>query len=216
MIAKLAASTLRSIRARTALALGCAAGVSLVACNKGTGAVPASEARSAQHASAGKVSMCKLLPKEEVNVAIGSSYTIAEASDERSESSCHYSSETDPAGMSLDLHWIDPSDYSSPAEHAALQAAGLGGAKLGGKLTAGTVPGSAAADGGPLHIPSGPVAGVGDEATQNMLLLTARKGDYLLMVQIIADPMKLMQDSTAGRQVLANERKLALSVFSKV
>ena len=147
---------------------------------------------------------------------IGTSYTKAEASDDKSSSSCHYSSDTDPAGMSLDMQWILSADYSSPAEHAALQKASLGGAKLGGKLEASTVPGAGAADGGPLHIPSGPVEGVGDEATQNMLLLTARKGDYTLMVQIVADVMKLMQDSTAGRQVLEKEKNLARAVFSKV
>lgn len=160
--------------------------------------------------------MCKLMPKEEVNSTIGSSFTIAEATEERGSSSCHYSSEIDPAGLSLNMNWILPSDYSNPAEHAALQKAGLGGAKLGGKLEAGMIPGAAAPGGGPLHIPSGPVSGVGDEAIQNMLLLTARKGDYLLMVQIVPDVMKLMQDSTAGRKVLENERNLARAVLSKV
>ena len=58
--------------------------------------------------------------------------------------------------------------------------------------------------------------GVGDEATQNMLLLTARKGDYTLMVQIIADVMKLMQDSTEGPHVLEQEKILARAVLSKV
>jgi len=159
--------------------------------------------------------MCTLMPKEEVNAAIGTSYTKADASDERSSSSCHYSTETDPTGLSLDMTWIQPSDYSSPAQHAALQQAGLGGAKLGGKLEAGMVPG-AASPSGPLHIASGPVEGVGDEATQNMLLLTARKGDYTLMVQIIADVMKLMQDSTAGPHVLEQEKTLARAVLSKV
>jgi hypothetical protein len=67
-----------------------------------------------------------------------------------------------------------------------------------------------------MHIPSGPVEGVGDEATQNMLLLTARKGDYTLMVQIIPDIMALMKDSTAARQVVEKERNLARAVFSKV
>ncbi len=160
--------------------------------------------------------MCKLMPKEDVNAAIGSAYTAAVESNGRSESSCHYSSDTDPAGMSLDLHWIEPSEYSSPAEHAALQQAGMGGAKLGGKLTAGMIAGGVNGAPNPLHITSGPVAGVGDEAMQNLLLLTARKGDYLLMVQIIADPMKLMQDSTAGSKVLEQERTLARTVFSKV
>ncbi|MEO6211468.1 MAG: hypothetical protein ABIQ10_15280 [Gemmatimonadaceae bacterium] len=160
--------------------------------------------------------MCKLMPKEDVNSTIGSVFTIAEATEDRGSSSCHYSTETDPAGLSLNMDWIQPGDYSSPAEHAALQKAGLGGVKLGGKLEGGMVPGAASPDGGPLHIPSGPVEGVGDEATQTMLLLTARKGDYVLMVQLMPDVMKLMQDSTAGRKVLEQEKKLALAVLSKV
>jgi hypothetical protein len=49
-----------------------------------------------------------------------------------------------------------------------------------------------------------------------MMLLTARKGDYILMVQIIPDIMKLMTDSTAGPRVLENEKTLARAVLSKV
>jgi hypothetical protein len=203
-------------RLRVIFAAGCASVSALVACGKAGGA-PADDSKSqpSLSAKAGAVSMCALMPKEEVNAAIGTSYTKAEASDERSSSSCHYSTETDPTGLSLDMTWIEPSDYSSPAEHAALQQAGLGGAKLGGKLEAGMVPG-AASPSGPLHIASGPIEGVGDEATQNMLLLTARKGDYTLMVQIIADVMKLMQDSTEGPHVLEQEKIVARAVLAKV
>lgn len=195
----------------------CCAMLSLSACDRG-GAAPHgdSENGGSSTSTTGAVSMCKLMPKEEVNSTIGSVFTIAEATEDRGSSSCHYSTETDPAGLSLNMDWIQPGDYSSPAEHVALQKAGLGGAKLGGKLEAGMVPGAASPDGGPLHIPSGPVEGVGDEATQTMLLLTARKGDYVLMVQLMPDVMKLMQDSTAGRKVLEQEKKLALAVLSKV
>ncbi|HEY8795053.1 MAG TPA: hypothetical protein VIM15_08900 [Gemmatimonadaceae bacterium] len=210
------APTLQPRRTCAAFALGCVTVFSLAACNKSGGA-PAAESRD-QHPSetkTGSISMCALMPKEEVNSTIGGSYTKAESNDDRSSSSCHYSSDTDPAGMSLDMQWIVSSDYSSPVEHAALQKASLGGAKLGGKLENSIVPG-ATTDGGPLHIPSGPVEGVGDEATQNMLLLTARKGDYTLMVQIIPDVMKLMQDTTAGRQVIEKEKTLARAVLSKV
>jgi hypothetical protein len=199
-------------KSRARFTIGCAVALSLAACSPGGKA--GDKAREASStAKSGAISMCALMPKEAVNAAIGAAYTKAEASDSRSSSSCHYSTETDPTGMSLDLSWIMPSDYSSPAEHLALQKAGLSGAKLGGKLEAGMVP---TTDGGPMHIPSGPVEGVGDEATQNMLLLTARKGDYTLMVQIIPDIMALMKDSTAARQVVEKERNLARAVFSKV
>ena len=210
------APTLQPPRTCVAFALGCVTAFSLAACNKSGGA-PATESRD-QHSSeakVGSISMCALMPKEEVNSIIGGAYTKAESNDDRSSSSCHYSSDTDPAGLSLDMQWILPSEYSSPAEHAALQTAGLGGAKLGGKLENSMVPG-ATTDGGPLHIPSGPVEGVGDEATQNMLLLSARKGDYTLMVQIVPDVVKLMQDTTVGRQVLEKEKTLARAVLSKV
>lgn len=193
--------------------LGCAIAVAIAACGRGGDAAAAHEQAAATTAKQGAISMCALMPKEAVNDAIGTSYTIAEAHDEHNSSSCHYSTEKDPTGLSLDMTWILPSDYSSPAEHLALQKAGLGGAKLGGKLEGGMIPG---ADGGPMHLPSGPVEGVGEEATQNLLLLTARKGDYTLMVQIVADVMKLMTDSTAGRKVVGQERELARAVFSKV
>jgi hypothetical protein len=206
----------RARRASLVLAPACVVVAFLMACGKDAGTAKATAREALASSKSGTVSVCALMPNGDVNAAIGSHYSVAEASDGPSESSCHYSSETDPAGMSLDLHWLRPSDYSSPAEHAALQQAGMGGAKLAGKLTGGMVPEAAAADGGPLHIRSGPVQGVGDEAMQNMLLLTARKGDYVLMVQITADPMSLMQDSTAGPRVLENERTLARSVFSKL
>jgi hypothetical protein len=189
--------------------------VMITACSK-DGNVRATKTERETVASASKagaISVCALMPKEDVNAAIGTTYTIAEANDERGSSSCHYSTETDPTGLSLAMTWIQPSDYSNPVEHAALQKAGLGGAKLGGKLEAEMIP---SADGGPMHIPSGPVEGVGDEATQNLLLLTARKGDYTLMVQIIPDVMKLMTDTTAGRKVVEQERQLARALLSKV
>jgi hypothetical protein len=191
--------------------LGCV--LAVAACGKGGDASASREHAVATTAQNVPISMCSLMPKEDVNAAIGTSYTIAEAHDEGNSSSCHYSTEKDPTGLSLDMTWIQPSDYANPAEHLALQRAGLKGATLGGKLEAGTVPG---ADGGPMHLPSGPVDGVGDEATQNLLLLTARKGDYTLMVQIVADVMTLMTDSTAGRKVVAQERDIARAVFSKV
>jgi hypothetical protein len=203
-------------RSRVVFALGCVSVLALVACGKGDGA-PASDQKDRSRASvkASAISMCTLMPKEEVNSIIGTTYTKAEANDEHGESSCHYSTETDPTGLSLNMTWISPGDYSNPAEHAAMQKASLGGAKLGGKLEDGVVPG-AASPSGPLHIASGPVEGVGDEATQSMLLLTARKGDYTLMVQIIADVMKLMQDSTKGPHVLEQEKTLARAVLAKV
>jgi|GEM_PF-1303220 len=196
--------------------LGCslAIALALAACGKGGDGAAGREQAVANTPKNAAISMCTLMPIEAVNDIIGSAYTIAEANDEKSQSSCHYSTAQDPAGLSLSLTWIQPSDYSNPAEHLALQKAALGGAKLGDKLEPGMIPG--ADGGGPMHIPSGPVEGVGDEATQNLLLLTARKGDYTLMVQIVADVMKLMTDSTAGKKVVGQERDLARAVLSKV
>ena len=182
-------------------------------CGKNGDTAVSREPAGASTLHTGAISMCALMPKEAVNNAIGTSYSAAEAHDEGNSSSCHYSTETDPTGLSLDMTWIVPADYSNPAEHLALQQAGLSGAKLGGKLEAGAIPGT---DGGPMHLPSGPVDGVGDEATQNLLLLTARKGDYTLMVQIVADVKTLMTDSMAGRKVVAQEREIARAVFEKI
>jgi hypothetical protein len=188
----------------------------LTACDRRSGA-PATEQKNLSRASAKAtaISMCALMTKDDVNAAIGGSYTKADANDDHGESSCHYSTDADPTGLSLNMTWIEPGDYSNPAQHAALQQASLAGAKLGGKLEDAVVPGGASR-GGPLHLASGPVQGVGDEATQNMLLLTARKGDYTLMVQIMADLIKLMEDSTEGPHVLEQEKTLARAVFSKI
>lgn len=199
---------------RLALGLGCAIALALAACTKGGDQLASGKTKdAASDAKSGAVVMCTLMPKEAVNSAIGTTYTIAEASEGRGTSSCHYHTDTDPTGLSLDMQWIEPSDYSDPIQHAALQKAGLGGAKLGGKLETGMVGSSPE---GAMHIHSGPVEDVGDEATQTMLLLTARKGDYTLMVQIIPDVMKLMTDTTAGTRVIENEKTLARAVFSKV
>jgi hypothetical protein len=201
--------------ARLLVAAGGISLLSLAACNKGGAA--ASDQKAPSHASAksAAISMCALMPKEEVNATIGSAFTKSEANDDHGESSCHYSTDLDPTGLSLNMSWIEPGDYSSAAQHAALQQASVGGAKLGGKLEEGVVPG-VASPGGPLHLASGPVADVGDEATQNMLLLTARKGDYTVMVQIMADLTKLMKDSTEGPHVLEQEKILARAVLAKV
>ncbi len=201
---------------RVVFTVGCVFVLALGACNKASGGSAAETNNlSKPSARSGAISMCALMTKEEVNATIGTSYTKAESNDAHGESSCHYSTASDPTGLSLDMTWIEAGDYSNAVEHAAMQKASLGGAKLGGKLVDGTVPG-AAGPSGPLHIASGPVEGVGDEATQNMLLLTARKGDYTLMVQIIADVMKLMQDSTEGPHVLDQEKTLARAVLAKV
>lgn len=201
---------------RVVLAIGCLSMLALLACGK-SGEAPAADSakQPTSNARAGAISMCTLMPKEEVNATLATAYTKAEANDDHGESSCHYSTDTDPTGLSLNMTWIEAGDYSTPSQHAAMQEASLGGAKLGGKLEDGIVPG-AASPSGPLHIASGPVAGVGDEATQNMLLLTARKGDYTLMVQIMADLTKLMQDSTEGPHVLEQEKTIARAVLSKL
>ena len=64
---------------------------------------------------------------------------------------------------------------------------------------------------------SGPVVDVGEEATQNLLLLTARKGDYSVMVQIYPqDMMKLMTDSTFVSSVIAKEKEIVRLALSKL
>ena len=206
----------RSSIPRSRIAVVCSLGgaiIATIACGKGGGASSAQQPRTGSAQWTGAISMCALMPKEAVNDVIGSNYTIAEPHDESNSSSCHYTTEKDPTGLSLDMTWIRPSDYSTPAEHLALRRAAVSGATLAGKLDVGSAP---AGNGGPMHIQSGPVDGVGDEATQNLLLLTARKGDYTLMVQIVADAVTLMTDSTAGRKIVSQERDLARAVLSKV
>lgn len=204
---------------RVILGLGCVSLVSLLACGsggeKGSSGAQHSASSPAASGASGAISMCTLMPAAQVNAIIGTSYTKAEADDDRHGSKCHYSTEADPTGLSLNLSWIAPDGYSSPAQHAAMQEAAMGGAKLGGKLTDEIVPG-AASPSGSLHLASGPVAGVGDEAMQNMLVLSARKGDYTLRVVIDADMEKLVRDSTEAPHVLEQEKLLARAVLSKV
>ncbi|MDQ6829067.1 MAG: DUF3558 domain-containing protein [Gemmatimonadota bacterium] len=156
---------------------------------------------------------CTLMPKEEVNELTGASYTTAESSDDgrSSGTTCHYTSDTDPAGMSIEINWISPSEYSSEAEHLALQKATIGGAKLAGKLTDGMVAG------GINGAPNGPVDGVGDEARFNMMLLTARKGDFTVMVQIVpTNMMAVMTDSTVAIGFVEKEKTVARKLFEKL
>lgn len=184
--------------------------VLLAACS---GAKPADKPTAS--ASAGKrVSACALMPKEEVSKLAGESFTTAESNDDgrSSESNCQYANATNPAGITLNITWIDPRDYSNPAEHAALQKAMIGGAKLGGSLVTQTLGGA-----GLPGLRSGPVEGLGDDATQNLLLLTVRKGDYSIMVQIYPrDMMKVMTDSTYVLAVLDKEKAIARQTISKL
>ena len=170
--------------------------------------------KTAVASAATKISACTLMPKEEISRITGEAYTTAESHDDGNsrESACQYTTQTNPSGISLNITWITPSDYSNPAEHAATQKAMLGGAKLGGSLVSQTL-GAASMPG----LQSGPVEGVGDEATQNLLLLTARKGDYTVMVQIYpTDMMKLMTDSTFVRSVVAKEKEIARLALSRL
>jgi len=158
---------------------------------------------------------CTIMPKEGMNAITGASYTTAETSDDAhsSGSSCHYSSPTNPAGASLSINWISARDYSNPVEHAALQKASIGGARLAEKLVGGMTSGGASLPG----MPSGPVAGVGDEATFSLMLLTARKGDYTIMVQIIpTNMMSFMTDSTLVIAFAEQEKAIARKVLEKL
>jgi hypothetical protein len=49
-----------------------------------------------------------------------------------------------------------------------------------------------------------------------MLVLTARKGDYVIVVVTSPDMSQLVQDSTLGPTVQDNERTLARSVLGKL
>lgn len=201
----------RSIRATDALVMAVA--IALVACGGKAGGAVAQSGKSDNAPRTGdpRVVACKLMPKEEMNAITGASYTNTESNDDghSSETNCHYFTSSDPAGMSLNIDWVNPDDYSNPAEHAALQKAAMGGAKLGGKLTAGmpTIPGAE----------TGPVEGIGDEATINMMMLTARKGDYTITVQIIpTDMMTLMTDTAAAKGFVEKEKVVARKVLAKL
>jgi hypothetical protein len=186
-------------------------------------AIAACDGKSVQNKSAdaavppartsSRYAACTLMPKEEVGEIVGEEYTKTDSDDDghSSSSSCHYATETNPAGMTIGLQWIDAKEYADPAEHAALQKASIGGAKLANNLVGGMV------QGGIKGIPSGPIADVGDEAMQSMTLLTARKGDYTVMVQIIpSNMMTFLTDSTAARALFEKEKTIARKTLAKL
>lgn len=162
-------------------------------------------------ATSQRVVACKLITVEEMSALTGQTYTKGEPVDDPTQAStkCLYSSETNPAGTSLEVSWIRPSDYSSEAEHLALQKASIGGARLGGKLTEGMAPKGT--------MPSGPVEGVGDEATVAMGLFTARKGDYTIMLMIApADMLKFVSDPSVSAALVETEKAVMLKVISRL
>ena len=185
--------------------------VTLTACDSKAALVKNADARTA--VATKRLVACTLMPKEEVSAIVGEQYTATESSDDgrSSGTSCHYSTLTNPAGMTLDVNWIEARDYSSAAEHMALQKASIGGASMAGKLTSGVAPGGIAG------LPSGPIDGLGDEAILNMTLLTARRGDYTVMVQIIpTNMMALLTDSTVASALLTKEKDVVRKTLAKL
>jgi hypothetical protein len=193
------------------LGLGMVLVVAIAACDGK--ALQNKKADAAETPKSSRVVACTLMPKEEVSEIVGETYTKAESDDDGHSTStnCHYATETNPAGMTIGVQWISSSDYSNPAEHAALQKASIGGAKMGGNLVGSMAPG------GIKGMPSGPIADVGDEATQSMTLLTARKGDYTVMIQIIpTNMMALLTDSTVGSALFEKEKAIARKTLAKL
>ncbi|MEO8030593.1 MAG: hypothetical protein ABJC74_16225 [Gemmatimonadota bacterium] len=185
----------------------------LAGCGAPAGGTPAKGSSNLPPASDARISVCQLMPKEAINAITGARYNTVETNDDgrSTESDCHYMTATDPAGMSITLQWISPSEYSDPAEHLALQRAGMGGAKLADTLTAGMT------GGGLPGVRSGPVADLGDEAMVSNMLLTVRRGDYTMTVQIIpTDMMALVTDSTVGPALIDKEKAIARALLAKL
>ncbi|MEP6764188.1 MAG: hypothetical protein ABJB66_07760 [Gemmatimonadaceae bacterium] len=197
-------TSLRAVLAFTALLTAC--GGSKLSDSNTSSSKPAT--------ASSRISTCKLMPKEEISKIVGEEFTSTESNDDghSSESNCVYANATNPVGLTVNITWINPRDYSNPAEHAALQKAMIGGAKLGGALETQTMGGA-----GLPGVKSGPVEGLGDEATQTLLLLTVRKGDYSVMVQMYPrDMMKLMTDSSYANAILDKEKTIARQTIAKL
>jgi hypothetical protein len=205
-----------SLRTRTLGVFAMTAGLALTlaGCGKQTADAAGDVAKTSDAAApaVSRPSACALMPVGEINGITGESYTTAKGEDDghSPHSACHYESPSNPAGASVELTWLSPRDYSDPAEHMALQKASLGGAAMAGKITGGM-------GGAVAGMSNGPVEGVGDAATMSMMLLTARKGDYTVMVQIIpTNMMTLMTDSTAAIALAEHEKAIARKVLAKV
>lgn len=182
------------------------------ACSPAKSALRGSKSPGGGKEVTSRIVACKLITVEEMSALTGQTFTQVEAVDDPTQASskCLYSAPNSPTGASLDIQWIRPSDYSSEAEHLAMQQASIGGARLGGKLTAGMVP----AGGG---MPSGAVEGVGDEATIAMGLLTARKGDVTIMLQIMpADMMAFVSNPKVSAALMETEKTVMIKALSRL
>jgi len=201
--------------ARIPALLALTAALTFAACNKaGAPRAAGDSTPPPATASATAIVACKLMPMSEINEITGMGYTKTDGQDDANsgESGCQYMTETDPAGTTLNVQWIKPGDYADPAEHLAMQKAVMGGTKLGGALVNQTTGGA-----GIKGIPSGPVDGVGEEARMTLLLLTARKGDYTVLVQMFPrDPMKLVTDSVYARSFYEFEKTIAIKTLAKL
>jgi hypothetical protein len=187
--------------------------LTLVACGDSQAARRAFEAHAdaAPSGRSSRLVACTLITAAEMSELAGQTYTQAESADDGKETSsdCHYHNDIDPTGANLQISWISARDYSDPVEHAALQNAMVGGARLAGKLT-----GPIASTGG---LRTGPISGVGDEAYLSMGMLTARKGDVSIMVQISpADMSAFVQDTAVSGALVEREKAVALKVISKL
>ncbi len=206
----------RLLRPLTTLAIAASLAFPLGACrqkNADTNAGDVANAIDASPKSTTRVSACALLSVEEINAITGDTYSSAKLVDDgrAPQSSCHYEAPGNPAAASLDVQWITPKDYRNPVEHAALQKAALGGDNAATKITGGMGGGMGSG------MASGPVDSVGDEATINLMRLSARKGDYTVTVQIIPVNMTaILTDSTVALALVAKEKAIARRVLAKV
>jgi hypothetical protein len=203
-------------RPLTTVAMALSLALALVGCRQKAANSNAGEVAKAIDVSAGsgtRVSACALLPIQEINEITGDKYATAKSEDDgrAPQSSCHYEAPGNPAAASIEVHWLTSKDYSNPAEHAAMQKAAMGGGRAAAQITGGM------GEGHGSGMASGPVDSVGDEAMINLMLLTARKGDYTITVQIIPINMSaILTDSTVAIALVAKEKAIARRVLAKV
>ncbi len=192
--------------------LSLAIAIGVAACTSRTAAPRAADARAPQ--SGHHYALCSMVTKEEMQAVTGEPYTVATSDDDprSTSSSCHYATSKDAVPLVVELSWLSEEDATDPATRATMARIPIKVARQGFEnktagLSAGaSLPGFQSRD----------VSGLGNEAFFSMGTLTVRTGDNTIRILMYAEPMRMIQDSTVGHDVVEHEKAVARVVLAKL
>lgn len=193
-------------RAGLIIAIGLAA-----ACTSRTAAPHAADAHAR---SAHRYALCTMVTKEEMQAVTGEPYTVATSDDDprSASSSCHYATSAEAIPLVVELTWLSDEDASDPATRATMARIPIKVARQGFENKTAGLPAGASLPG----FQSRDVSGLGDEAFFSMGTLTVRTGDNTIRIIMYAEPMRMIQDSTVGHDVVEHEKAVARVVLAKL